>query len=111
MLDNDVWDAAAQVRTANRWHSAAANWNSALTEALLDSANPRQSDLVVDVAAGSGDPALSIAERLRSGNDRDGQISSQPTALKATKRYDGSWIKTQIGPSGRASAALFQFQR
>jgi ubiquinone/menaquinone biosynthesis C-methylase UbiE len=68
MLDNDVWGAAAQVRMANRWHSAAANWNSALTQALLDSANLRQSDLVVDVAAGSGDPALSIAERLRNGS-------------------------------------------
>jgi hypothetical protein len=65
MLDNDVWGAAAQVRMANRWHSAAANWNSALTQALLDSANLRQSDLVVDVAAGSGDPRLEEARRRR----------------------------------------------
>jgi hypothetical protein len=39
MVDNDVWGAAAQVRTADRWHFATANWNAALTEALLDSAN------------------------------------------------------------------------
>jgi hypothetical protein len=37
MVDNDVWGAAAQVRTADRWHFAAANWNAALTHALLDS--------------------------------------------------------------------------
>jgi hypothetical protein len=28
-----------QVRTADRWHFAAANWNAALTHALLDSTN------------------------------------------------------------------------
>jgi ubiquinone/menaquinone biosynthesis C-methylase UbiE len=67
MVDNDVWGAAAHIRTADRWHSSAANWNSALTQALLDSANLHQTCLVVDVAAGSGDPALSIAHRLREG--------------------------------------------
>jgi hypothetical protein len=60
--------ACASLRTANRWVSAAANWNTALIQALLDSANLRQSDLVVDIAAGSGDPALSIAGRLRNGS-------------------------------------------
>jgi ubiquinone/menaquinone biosynthesis C-methylase UbiE len=95
MLDNDVWGAAAQVRTANRWHSAAANWNSALTQALLDSANLRQSDLVVDVAAGSGDPALSIAERLRNGSvfamDR-----SRPSLLLAKQQSDTMGLGSKL---------------
>jgi hypothetical protein len=64
MVDNDLLRASAQAPTADRWHSAAANWNSALTQALVDRANLRKSCLVVDVTAGSGDPALSIAQRL-----------------------------------------------
>jgi ubiquinone/menaquinone biosynthesis C-methylase UbiE len=61
----DVWATAADVRTADRWHSASANWNSALTKALLDAANLQEDCLVMDVAAGSGDPALWIAKRLK----------------------------------------------
>src|SRR5438876_11349010 len=95
MLDNDVWGAAAQVRTANRWHSAAANWNSALTQALVDSANLCQSDFVVDVAAGSGDPALSIAERLRHGSvfaiDR-----SRPSLLLAKQQRDAMGLGSKL---------------
>jgi ubiquinone/menaquinone biosynthesis C-methylase UbiE len=68
MADNDVWGDAAQARTGNRCRFAAANWNSALTRALLDSANLSASCIVVDVAAGSGDPALSIIKRLREGS-------------------------------------------
>jgi hypothetical protein len=58
MVDDDVWGEAAQVRTADRWHFAAANWNSALTQALLDSTNLSPNCIVVDVAAGSGPRAL-----------------------------------------------------
>ena len=86
MVDNDVWGAAAQVRTADRWHFAAANWNAALTQALLDSANLTPSCLVIDVAAGSGDPALSIIKRLkgRKGN-RDRQLPSWLTSGTAPR--------------------------
>jgi len=48
MVGNDAWGAAAQVRTANRWYSAAANWNSALTQALLASSTcPPESPLLL----------------------------------------------------------------
>jgi hypothetical protein len=103
MVDNDVWGAAAHIRTADRWHSSAANWNSALTQALLDSANLHQTCLVVDVAAGSGDPALSIAQRLREG--RVVAIDSSRPGLLLAKRQG---IATEIavgfgGHGGRGS--------
>ncbi len=95
MVDSDVWGAAAQARTADRWHSAAANWNSALSQALLDSANLHQSCLVVDVAAGSGDPALSIAQRLREG--RVVAIdSSRPGLLLAKRQGDDLGLGSKL---------------
>jgi ubiquinone/menaquinone biosynthesis C-methylase UbiE len=95
MVDSDVWGAAAEVRTAERWNSAAANWNSALTQALLDSANLPQSCLVVDVAAGSGDPALSIIRRLR-----EGRViaidSSRPALLLAKRQGDDLGLGSRL---------------
>ena len=95
MVDNDVWGAAAQVRTADRWHFAAANWNAALTHALLDSANLTPSCLVIDVAAGSGDPALSIVKRLR-----EGRViaidSSRPGLLLAQRQGDDSDLGSKL---------------
>jgi ubiquinone/menaquinone biosynthesis C-methylase UbiE len=95
MVDNDVWGAAAQARTADRWHSAAANWSSALTQALLDSANFPQRCVVVDVAAGSGDPALSIIKRLR-----EGRViaidSSRPGLLLAKRQGDDLGLGSRL---------------
>jgi ubiquinone/menaquinone biosynthesis C-methylase UbiE len=68
MPDHDPWASASEVRTSARWHSAAAKWGQALTEALLDAANLQQDSVVLDIAAGSGDPALSIAQRLTQGS-------------------------------------------
>ncbi len=67
MSYNDHWAAAADVRTSDRWRAAAAHWGSALTQALTDSVDLHQNSFVLDVAAGSGDPALYIAQRLSEG--------------------------------------------
>jgi ubiquinone/menaquinone biosynthesis C-methylase UbiE len=68
MGEYDPWGAAAGVRTADRWRSAAAQWGTAMTQALLDCADLRSNSFVLDVAAGSGDPALSIVRRLKEGS-------------------------------------------
>src|SRR5713226_1375161 len=92
MTDYDPWAAAAEVRTADRWRSAAAGWNSALTRALLDSADLRQSSFVLDVAAGSGDPTLYIAQRLSEGSVV--ALDSSRSALLLAKRQT---IDTGLG--------------
>jgi len=68
MPNEDPWARDADVRTADRWRSAAAGWGTALTRALLDSADLRRSSVVLDVAAGSGDPALYIAQHVTEGS-------------------------------------------
>jgi hypothetical protein len=59
-----LWDAAAQARASDRWAECSARWNTAMTDALLSAAALTPDSVVLDFAAGSGDPALTIAERV-----------------------------------------------
>jgi ubiquinone/menaquinone biosynthesis C-methylase UbiE len=59
-----LWDAAARARVSDRWAACAARWNTAMTAALLSAAAISPDSVVLDLAAGSGDPALTIAERV-----------------------------------------------
>src|SRR5437016_3657196 len=67
MTERDSWDLAAQARASDRWAKASADWNRAMTDALLAAAAFGADSVVLDVAAGSGDPALSIADGRRAG--------------------------------------------
>jgi ubiquinone/menaquinone biosynthesis C-methylase UbiE len=60
----DPWAVAAEARSDSRWRRLAASWNSVPTQALIDAADPAQGSLVLDLAAGSGDPAIDIALRV-----------------------------------------------
>src|SRR5215831_11776862 len=64
MTASDSWDAAARARVSNRWAEASAHWNTAMTAALLSAAAITADTVVLDLASGSGDPALTTAERL-----------------------------------------------
>ena len=64
MLEPDPWAVASEARSASRWCLLAASWNSAPTQALIDAAGPAQGSVVLDLAAGSGDPAMDIALRF-----------------------------------------------
>ena len=59
-----LWDAAAQARVSDRWAQCSTRWNTAMTDALLSAAALTPDSVVLDLASGSGDPALTIAERL-----------------------------------------------
>jgi len=67
MTERDTWDAAARSRVSARWAECALLWNKAMTDALLSAAAISPDSVVLDLAAGSGDPALSIAKRLVGG--------------------------------------------
>jgi len=95
VLDCDPWDSAANVRTAEQWRSAAAGWGSALTEALLDSADLSPSSFVLDVAAGSGDPSLSIARHLSTGSVL-ALDTSLPSLLLAKRHVDETGLASKL---------------
>ena len=67
MTERDTWDAAARSRVSERWAQCALLWNKGMTDALLSAAALSPDSVVLDLAAGSGDPALSIAQRLAGG--------------------------------------------
>src|SRR6266436_9801090 len=67
MTKSNSWDAAARARASDRWTKASADWNTAMTDALLAAAALEPVSRVLDLAAGSGDPALNIAQRLIGG--------------------------------------------
>ena len=94
MLDCDPWDSAANVRTAEQWRSAA-GWGSALTKALLDSAHLSPSSFVLDVAAGSGDPSLSIARHLSTGSVL-ALDTSLPSLLLAKRHVDETGLASKL---------------
>jgi ubiquinone/menaquinone biosynthesis C-methylase UbiE len=64
MTERDSWDAAARARVNDRWAECSTRWNTAMTDALLSSAALTPDSVVLDLAAGSGDPALTIVERV-----------------------------------------------
>jgi len=86
MTARDLWDAAARARVSDRWAQASARWNTAMTNALLSAAAITPDSAVLDLAAGSGDPALTIAEHLVRGrvialdNSRSGLLLASTRA-------------------------------
>jgi len=85
MMNCNSWDAAAQARVSARWASASADWNRAMTDALLAEAALRPELLVLDLAAGAGDPTLSIAQRLVTGKVI--AIDTSPAGLRLAKSH------------------------
>ena len=67
MTERGSWDTASRARMSDRWAEAAVLWNQAMTDALLSAAALNPDSVVLDLAAGSGDPALTIAKRLING--------------------------------------------
>ena len=67
MTGRDSCDAAARARVSDPWADASVLWNQAMTEALLSLAAINPECAVLDLAAGSGEPALTIAPRLSTG--------------------------------------------
>jgi ubiquinone/menaquinone biosynthesis C-methylase UbiE len=64
MTQGDPWSDASRIRASDRWTKAAAGWNRALTDALMAAAAIGSEHLVLDLAAGSGDPSLEIVQRF-----------------------------------------------
>jgi SAM-dependent methyltransferase len=65
-MQSDLWGEASRVRASERWASAAAGWGRALTDALIEAAGIEPDSVVLDLACGSGDPALDILSRFPS---------------------------------------------
>jgi SAM-dependent methyltransferase len=58
------WGASYRLIAAEKWKAKSAAMGTPLTEALVEFAEPRTGMKVLDVATGTGEPAISLAQRI-----------------------------------------------
>jgi SAM-dependent methyltransferase len=59
--DTDAWNWSARAAAWRRWHPTLTEWWRGTTDLLIAWAEPRPGMQVLDIASGTGEPALSIA--------------------------------------------------
>ena len=86
LMPEHSWDTFARVHASQRWRQPSAAMGRCVTEAIVSAARVEPGMRVLDVACGSGEPAISIATLLRdSGRVIGADISPGPLQL-ATQR-------------------------
>ena len=68
----DSWGSQYRLIAAEKWKAESAAMGSAVTEALVEYAQPAPGMTVLDLASGTGEPAISLARRV----GRDGSITA-----------------------------------
>lgn len=58
------WNSSYRLVAAEKWKAKSAAMGSAVTQALVEYAAPRPGMQVVDLASGTGEPAISLAQRV-----------------------------------------------
>jgi ubiquinone/menaquinone biosynthesis C-methylase UbiE len=80
------WGNDARTAAAQRWEHASAEMGRAVTEALVEAADPRPGMRALDVACGTGAPALQVARRVTPrGWVNAIDIASEPLAIAALR--------------------------
>jgi SAM-dependent methyltransferase len=64
-MAEQVWDSFARLNAGERFKAQSAEMGAAVTEAVVEAAAVRPSMRVLDVACGSGEPSISMAELLK----------------------------------------------
>ena len=84
------WNSFARANAAQKWRKQSATMGSALTEAIVQAADLHPGMAVLDVACGTGEPAISIGSSLAGTGSIIGiDISSEPLKIaeqRATTR-------------------------
>lgn len=64
LIDEPNWDSFARTNASDRFRKQSAAMGTPLTELLVREANAQPGSLVLDIACGTGEPAISLATRL-----------------------------------------------
>jgi SAM-dependent methyltransferase len=62
--ESTQWGSSYRLIAAERWKAKSAAMGRAITEALVEYASPQSGMKVLDLASGTGEPAISLAERV-----------------------------------------------
>jgi SAM-dependent methyltransferase len=87
MADSQTpWGASYRLIAAEKWKAKSAAMGSALSEALVEFAQPRPGSEVLDLATGTGEPAILLAQRVGPQGHVSGVDLSADLLLIAEKR-------------------------
>jgi ubiquinone/menaquinone biosynthesis C-methylase UbiE len=79
MATESSWNSFARINASQRWRRQAAAMGRAMTEAIVEEAQVARGMRVLDVASGTGEPAISIAVELQgTGHVVATDVSSEP---------------------------------
>src|SRR5512143_3950894 len=80
------WATHARMNAAKRWERPSAEMGRAATDAIVDLAQPRPGLRVLDVASGTGAPALQLARRVvPDGHVTATDLSPEPLNIAAER--------------------------
>jgi ubiquinone/menaquinone biosynthesis C-methylase UbiE len=79
------WGSSYRLVAAEKWKAKSAAMGRPLTVALVEYARPQAGMQVLDIASGTGEPAISISERL-SGNGQVSALDLSPDLLEIAKK-------------------------
>ena len=82
-MSEQPWDSFARLSAGDRFRAQSAEMGTAATQAIVEAARIVPGQSVLDVACGSGEPAISIAELLRSSTPERGSVIGLDTAAAA----------------------------
>jgi ubiquinone/menaquinone biosynthesis C-methylase UbiE len=75
------WNSADRAHASQKWRSQSAAMGSEVTRAIVDAAQVKPEMRVLDIACGTGEPAISLAERLAHGGIVGIDISPAPLKI------------------------------
>jgi SAM-dependent methyltransferase len=79
------WGSSYRLVAAEKWKAKSAAMGAAVTQALIDYASPKTGMKVLDVASGTGEPAIGLASRV----GREGQVTALDLSAELLMIADG----------------------
>jgi len=95
MSSTPDWNSLARANAAQKWRKQSAVMGSAMTEAIVEAADVHPGMSVLDIACGTGEPAISIASLLAGTGSVTG-IDLSPGPLKIAEHRAAGRVLTNI---------------
>src|SRR5512142_3398171 len=84
--DRSDWNSFARANASQQWRQQSAAMGRHATDSIVNEAAVRPGERVLDIACGTGEPAISLASLLRdSGSVVGADISTEPLKIAAER--------------------------
>jgi ubiquinone/menaquinone biosynthesis C-methylase UbiE len=100
MATESNWNSFARVNASQRWRRQAAAMGRAMTDAIVEEAQVERGMRVLDVASGTGEPAISIAVQLQgTGHVVATDVSSEPLKVGQERARERELTNIEFVPA------------